>query len=89
MKSVDKAQLTHAGRRMLLVFAHPDDESFGMGGAIAYYAERGVAISLICSTNGDVGSVDPEYLAGFEFGFAQRRRWASAKSSSSVTATAA
>ncbi len=51
---------------MLLVFAHPDDESFGMGGAIAYYAERGVAISLICSTNGDVGSVDPEYLAGFE-----------------------
>lgn len=67
MKSADnKPTLSHAGRRMLLVFAHPDDESFGMGGAIACYAERGVAISLICATNGDVGSVDPEYLAGYE-----------------------
>lgn len=51
-----------AGYRMLLSFAHPDDESFGMGGAIAYYAERGVEITLICSTNGDVGTVAPEYL---------------------------
>ena len=51
---------------MLLAFAHPDDESFGMGGAIAYYAERGVEISLICSTNGDVGTVDPEWLEKYE-----------------------
>lgn len=53
-------------RRMLISFAHPDDESFGMGAAIAMYAARGVEITLICSTNGDVGSVDPEYLEGFE-----------------------
>lgn len=50
---------------MLLVFAHPDDESFGMGGAIAYYAHKGVEVSLICSTNGDVGSVDEDRLSGF------------------------
>jgi LmbE family N-acetylglucosaminyl deacetylase len=55
-----------SGYRMLLAFAHPDDESFGMGGAIAYYAERGVEISLICSTNGDVGTVDPEWLEKYE-----------------------
>ncbi len=51
---------------MLLAFAHPDDESFGMGGTIAYYARRGVAISLICSTNGDVGSVDDEHMSGYD-----------------------
>lgn len=60
------ARATHSGQRMLIAFAHPDDESFGMGGAIAYYAERGVAIALICSTNGDVGTVDPEFLDGYD-----------------------
>jgi len=48
--------------RLLLSFAHPDDESFGMGAAIAKYAREGVQIALICSTNGDVGSVAPEFL---------------------------
>jgi LmbE family N-acetylglucosaminyl deacetylase len=48
-----------------MAFAHPDDESFGMGGAIAYYARHGVQIALICSTNGDVGTVDPEHLEGY------------------------
>ncbi|MBN2303856.1 MAG: PIG-L family deacetylase [Anaerolineae bacterium] len=52
--------------RMLISFAHPDDESFGMGGAIALYAQRGVDITLICSTNGDVGTVDPQFMNGFE-----------------------
>lgn len=52
--------------RMLIAFAHPDDEAFGMGGAIAMYAERGVDIALICSTNGDVGTVDAEHLAGYD-----------------------
>lgn len=61
-----KSPVDLTGYRMLLAFAHPDDESFGMGGAIAYYAQRGVAISLICSTNGDVGTVNPELLAGYQ-----------------------
>lgn len=65
MKSAND-QHTHHNRRMLISFAHPDDESFGMGGAIALYAQRGVAISLICSTNGDVGTVDPQFMQGFE-----------------------
>jgi LmbE family N-acetylglucosaminyl deacetylase len=50
---------------MLIAFAHPDDESFGMGGAIARYAQSGAQVALICSTNGDVGTVDPEHLQGF------------------------
>jgi LmbE family N-acetylglucosaminyl deacetylase len=44
-------------RRMLVAFAHPDDETFGLGGAIARYADAGVDIDLICATNGDVGKV--------------------------------
>ncbi len=57
---------THANKRLLLSFAHPDDESFGMGGAIAYYATRGVDIALICSTDGDVGIVPPEFMTGYD-----------------------
>lgn len=53
-------------QRMLLSFAHPDDESFGMGGAIAYYARRGADVYLICSTNGDVGTVAPERMNGYQ-----------------------
>ncbi len=49
-------------KRMLLVFAHPDDESFGMGATIARYAGEGVQVDLICSTNGEAGVVDEEYL---------------------------
>lgn len=48
-------------KRMLLSFAHPDDESFGMGGAIAKYVDEGVDVYLICSTNGDVGTI-PEAM---------------------------
>jgi LmbE family N-acetylglucosaminyl deacetylase len=47
-------------RRMLLVFAHPDDESFGMGGTIARYVAEGVDVYYYCATNGDVGTIPDE-----------------------------
>src|ERR1700712_2883491 len=37
------------------VFAHPDDETFGVGGTIARYALEGVTTSLYCATDGDAG----------------------------------
>jgi len=52
--------------RMLASLAHPDDESFGPGGTLALYASRGVEVHLICATRGDVGTVDPSYLTGFD-----------------------
>jgi N-acetyl-1-D-myo-inositol-2-amino-2-deoxy-alpha-D-glucopyranoside deacetylase len=50
---------------MLVCLAHPDDETFGMGGTLALYARRGVQIYLVCATRGDVGDVDPQLLQGF------------------------
>jgi len=50
---------------MLVVVAHPDDETFGMGGTLALYAHLGVEIHLICATRGEVGEVDAEKLKGF------------------------
>lgn len=49
-------------RTLLAVFAHPDDESFGTGGTLAYYARNGVDVHLICATRGEAGEVDPKYL---------------------------
>jgi LmbE family N-acetylglucosaminyl deacetylase len=49
-------------KRLLAVLAHPDDESFGMGGTLALYAQRGVEVHLICATRGEVGETPP----GFE-----------------------
>ncbi|MBE3088074.1 MAG: PIG-L family deacetylase [Chloroflexi bacterium] len=51
---------------LLAVLAHPDDESFGMGGTLALYASRGVDVHLVCATRGEVGEVAPELLEGFE-----------------------
>ena len=50
---------------LLSVLAHPDDESFGMGGTLALYAEQGVEVHLICATRGEVGEVSPEYLQDY------------------------
>jgi LmbE family N-acetylglucosaminyl deacetylase len=50
---------------LLSVLAHPDDESFGMGGTLAYYADQGVDVYLICATRGEVGEVEPEYLRNY------------------------
>jgi LmbE family N-acetylglucosaminyl deacetylase len=50
---------------ILAVLAHPDDESFGMGGTLALYASRGVDVYLTCATRGEVGTVDEEHMQGF------------------------
>ncbi len=51
-------------RVLLAVLAHPDDESFGMGGTLAKYADDGTSVHLICATRGEAGEVDPEFLVG-------------------------
>ena len=52
-------------RRMLLVLAHPDDETLGFGGTIARYAAEGVEVHLVTATSGQKGWVgDPERNPG-------------------------
>lgn len=40
---------------LLAIFAHPDDETFGVGGSMALLAQLGQTVRLICATNGDEG----------------------------------
>jgi LmbE family N-acetylglucosaminyl deacetylase len=40
------------------VYAHPDDESFSSGGALARYAAEGVETCLITATLGEAGELD-------------------------------
>jgi len=51
---------------LLAVLAHPDDETFGMGGTLALYARRGAQVHLVCATRGEAGTVSPEHLQGYE-----------------------
>ena len=53
-------------QRMLAVFAHPDDETFGAGGTLAFYAARGVYLTLVCATRGEAGEISDPKLASSE-----------------------
>ncbi len=58
---------------MLAVLAHPDDETFGIGGTLAYYAWCGAAVHLICATGGELGEMGPIYMQGYS-SVAERRQ---------------
>src|SRR5690242_20178513 len=58
-------------RRLLLVHAHPDDESINNGVTMARYAAEGVHVTLVTCTLGERGEVIPpelRHLAGAELG---------------------
>jgi LmbE family N-acetylglucosaminyl deacetylase len=46
-------------KKMLLVFAHPDDESFTCGSLIPKYVKAGWQVDLVCATRGEVGTSGP------------------------------
>ncbi|WP_211305263.1 PIG-L family deacetylase, partial [Crossiella equi] len=50
--------------RLLLVHAHPDDESLWTGGTIARYAAYGAHVTVVTCTLGEEGEVIPEGLRG-------------------------
>jgi N-acetyl-1-D-myo-inositol-2-amino-2-deoxy-alpha-D-glucopyranoside deacetylase len=52
------------GRRLMLVHAHPDDESIGTGATMAKYAAQGAGVTLITCTLGELGEIIPPDLAG-------------------------
>jgi len=42
-------------QHVLVVFPHPDDETFGCGGTIAQFVKSGVPVTYICATLGQMG----------------------------------
>ena len=47
----------NAAKRLLLVHAHPDDETINNGVTMAKYAEAGAAVTLVTCTRGEEGEV--------------------------------
>lgn len=52
-------------KTLIFVGAHPDDETFAVGGTLSQYAAAGVKIYYVCATRGEAGSVDPQKMRGF------------------------
>lgn len=46
--------------KLLVVFAHPDDESMGMGGTLAKYSAEGIETYYVCASRGERGWFGPE-----------------------------
>jgi LmbE family N-acetylglucosaminyl deacetylase len=51
-------------KKILAIFAHPDDESFGPGGTLAKHAKAGYEIHILCATRGEAGRTKTGVDAG-------------------------
>src|ERR1700738_2814586 len=68
--------MSSPGRRLLLVHAHPDDESIFTGATMARYAAEGARVTLVTCTLGEMGEVIPpdlRHLLPAERGLADHR----------------
>lgn len=59
--------------RLLLIHAHPDDESLATGVTMAHHVERGDEVHLLTCTLGQEGEVIPRELKHLELAFGQPR----------------
>ena len=53
--------MSDSTRRLLAILAHPDDESYGMGGTLARYSREGVDVHVVIATDGAAGSIDAKW----------------------------
>mgnify|MGYP000706050377 CR=1 FL=1 len=59
-------EVNKSSRRLLGVFAHPDDESFGPGATLARYADEGVEVHVLTVTDGAAGDLLTSLPAGVQ-----------------------
>lgn len=52
--------LAGAGEHLVVVVAHPDDETFGCGSLIAQAAAAGARVTVLCATRGGAGERVPD-----------------------------
>jgi LmbE family N-acetylglucosaminyl deacetylase len=63
------------GLRLMCVTAHPDDECFGFGGALALYAERGIETYVVCLTDGQAATNRGDAASGEALGAMRREEF--------------
>ncbi len=59
----------------MLVVAHPDDECFAFGGALALAADRGIETYVICLTDGQAATYRGDAATGEELGRIRREEF--------------
>lgn len=78
-----------AWSRVLVVVAHPDDESFGLGGVIAAFVAGGSAVHVHCLTRGEASTLgaDTESGAAVDLGPVRAQELAAAAAILGVAST--
>ena len=63
------------GLKLMCVVAHPDDECFAFGGALALAADRGIETYVICLTDGQAASNRGDAATGEALGAMRREEF--------------
>lgn len=58
-----RADAPPAASAALAVCAHPDDETFGLGGVLAGLVDAGTAVDALCFTRGEASTLGPTHNA--------------------------
>ncbi len=70
----------------MCVVAHPDDECYGFGGALALAADRGIETYVVCMTDGQAATNRGVAVSGAELGAMRRAEFAASCKVLGVTA---